>query len=188
MMAAIGLVMAVMLMQQAEPGDQLLVPTFADEPEAPIPPPQATIPVNVPAQIDVHNEMGKKFKLVEAVVLLDAVEVARLRASEGGELERNFRAFQGALPPGQHAVTVTLIFVGRNPGPITYFDNYRFHAESTAAFTVAQEDRRPAAMDVFAREHKGANVPFEKKPELQIAAAPGSSAATAFRALGTPGH
>jgi len=126
--------------------------------------------------VQVHNQMGKKFRLVEASVLLDAVEVARVKAVKDGELERDFRIFDGAVLPGQHAVTVTLVFQGKNQGFFSYMDNYHFRAESTGAFTVNAGDSRPAVIDVIARESGGANVAFEKKPQIEIAAAAGSSA------------
>jgi hypothetical protein len=140
--------------------------------------------VGVPAVVHVHNEMGRRFKLTEAVVLLDAVEVSRVKAPAGAELQNDFLAFEGPVPPGEHAVSVTLIYEGRNNGVIKYMDNYHFRAETTGAFTVAAGDKRPATLDVTARERKGMNVPFEKKLQLDIAASPGSSASATFRMLG----
>jgi len=134
------------------------------------------IVVGAPAYVQVHNEMGKRFRLTEAIVLLDASEVAHVKAVKDGELERDFRAFEGAVPPGEHAVTVTLIFQGRNSGVFNYVKDYHFRAETTGAFTVSAGDHRPATLEVVAREHKGASVPFEKKPQLEIMALPGSSA------------
>jgi hypothetical protein len=140
--------------------------------------------VGVPAVVQVHNQMGKRFKLTEVVVMLDAVEVSRVKAPAGAELQNDFRAFEGPVPPGEHAVSVTLIYEGRNTGVIKYMDNYHFRGESSGAFTVAAGDKRPASLDVIARERKGMNVPFEKKMELDIAASPGSSASATFRMLG----
>lgn len=137
--------------------------------------------VVVPAVVQVHNEMGKRYRLSEAVVLLDGVEVAHVKASPGADLGRDFPAFAGPVSPGQHAVSVTLIYDGRNPGLIKYFDNYHFRAESTGAFTVSADDRRPASIEVVARERKGLNVAFEQKVQLELAAMPGSNATAAFR-------
>src|SRR5690242_1808819 len=67
---------------------------------------QRPIQVGVPAVVEVHNEMGKRFKLTEATVMIDAVEVAHVKAPAGGELEPTFRPFAGPVPPGEHAVTV----------------------------------------------------------------------------------
>jgi hypothetical protein len=142
--------------------------------------------VAVPAMIEVHNEMGKRYRLTEVAVLLDGVEVARVRAPKGAELARDFPAFAGPLPAGEHAVTVTLVYDGRNPGPITYFDDYHFRAESTSAFTVTSDGRGPAKLDVVARERKGMNVPFEKKVELEIAPVAGSSATPVSKAPQVP--
>jgi hypothetical protein len=142
--------------------------------------------VAVPAMIQVHNEMGKRYRLTEVAVVLDAVEVARVKAPKGSELASDFPAFAGPVPPGEHAVTVTLVYEGRNPGPITYFDDYHFRAESASAFTVTSDGRGPARLDVVARERKGMNVAFDKKVELEIAPAPGSSAVPVQKASPTP--
>jgi hypothetical protein len=130
----------------------------------------------VPVLIDVTSEVGRRYKLTEATVLLDGAAVVRLKASPGTELQRNFRVFEGAVPPGEHAVTVALVYDGRNPGFIDYFDNYHFRVESTGAFTVATGEQRPAVIQVVARERAG-NVPFDQKFLVQVVVAPGSGAA-----------
>jgi hypothetical protein len=131
--------------------------------------------VQVPASVDVRSEMGKRFRLVEAVFMLDGAEVSRRTAVKGQELDHRFRAYDGSVRPGQHALTVTLVYEGRNTGPFTYLDNYRYRVEQTYGFTVTSTDR-PAAVEVVARERKGANVPLEQKPTLDITPAAGSSA------------
>ena len=143
-------------------------------------PPPANLPV--PAMVQVHDEMGKRYRLTEVAVLLDAIEVAHVKAPKGAELAHDFPAFAGPVPPGEHAVTVTLVYEGRNPGPITYFDNYHFRAETTSAFTVGGDGHGPAKLDVVARERKGMNVAFDRKVELEITPAAGSSAVPLQRA------
>jgi hypothetical protein len=154
-----------------------------------------TLPVRdgrdgVTGAVDVRNEMGKRFRLTEAILLLDDKEVAHRTAAAGRELEPAFRlwasgdapingservAIDGLLRPGEHAVTVALVYEGRNVGPFTYLDNYKYRAESSFAFTVASGNR-PAAIQVVARERKGANVPPESRPVLTIEPGPASSA------------
>jgi hypothetical protein len=180
--------MAVLLLA-AEPqrGDGGASPTRVDPFETPAPAPVERVPtsatrevrpldVNVPASVDVRSEMGKRFRLVEAIFMLDGAEVAHRTAVKGQELERRFRAYDGSVRPGQHALTVTLVYEGRNTGPFTYLDNYKYRVEQTYGFTVTSTDR-PAAVEVVAHERKGANIPLDQKPTLDIVATPGSSAA-----------
>jgi hypothetical protein len=179
--ALLGAAMAVMTLAQDEaPPDEAKPAPPSGEINVGSPPPRAD--VAVPAMVQVHNEMGKRYRLAEVAVLLDAVEVARVKAPKGAELGRDFPAFAGPVPPGEHAVTVTLIYDGRNPGPITYFDDYHFRVESTTGFKVSGDGDAPAKLDVVARERKGMNVPFDKKVELEIAPAPGSSAVPVLKA------
>jgi hypothetical protein len=178
--AVFAAAMAVMTLAEDEvPPDQTRPAPAPGEIVIGSPPPAN---VAVPAMVQVHNEMSKRYRLTEVVVLLDAVEVARVKAPKGAELAHDFPAFAGPMPSGEHAVTVTLVYDGRNPGPITYFDDYHFRAETTSAFTVTSDGRGPARLDVMARERKGMNVAFDKKVELEIAPAPGSSAVPLQRA------
>ena len=38
------------------------------------------------------------------------------------------------LRRGEHALTATLVFQGRNVGPFSYLGNYRYRVESTYSF------------------------------------------------------
>jgi hypothetical protein len=149
-----------------------------------------------PGSVDVRSEMGKQFRLIEAALVLDGQEVARRTAPQGQELEHTFQlwssgeapvnrservAIDGWLRPGEHALTVRLVFEGRNVGPFNYLENYKYRAESNFAFEVGTGDR-PAAIQVVARERPGRNLPPEQKPFLSIEPAPGSGAIPVVRA------
>ena len=137
-------------------------------------PPAAPANVEVPGTVRVRSELGKRFKLVESVILLDGVTVAQRRADQGHELEREFDAFNGLVTPGAHAMTVTLVYEGRNPGLFSYVDNYRMRVVSSYAFEAAAD--RPAALEVVARERKDGNLPLDKRPFLEVVPASGSGA------------
>jgi hypothetical protein len=128
----------------------------------------------LPASIDLRSDLGKRFRLVESHVVLDGRELSNRVAAPGQELQHSFRAFDGPVSPGPHSLTVTLVYEGRNPGPITYLDEYRFRAQSTADFT-AERGTVPAAIQVLAYERKGATVPLEQRPVIEIKTAPGSN-------------
>jgi hypothetical protein len=143
-----------------------------------------------PGAVEVKSEMGKKFRLTEAVLVLDGQEVARRTAPPGKELERTFRlwasgdapvqrservSIDGLLQPGEHALTVRLVFQGRNVGPFTYVDDYKYRAESGFAFETAP-GAGPATIQVVARERPDPKLPLGVGPSLTIDPAPGSSA------------
>jgi hypothetical protein len=161
--------MVLVLAQPAQKADEIDRPgvdPFERQADPPAAAPRRA-DVNVPAAIEVRNEMGKRFRLVEAVFFLDGAEVARRTAGKGEDFQPAFRAYEGTLRPGAHALTVTLVYEGRNTGPFTYLDNYKYRVESTYAFSVAAADR-PATLSVVAHERPGPNVPLEKKPMLDI--------------------
>jgi hypothetical protein len=131
--------------------------------------------VDVPGTVRVRSELGKRFKLVEATILLDGVPVAQRQARDGQELERSFEAWKGPVTPGAHAMTVTLVYQGRNPAVFSYMDDYRVRAVSSYAFDAAPD--RPAAMEVVARERKDGNLPLDKRTYVEIVPLPGSGVA-----------
>jgi hypothetical protein len=124
--------------------------------------------------VRVRNEMGKRYRLVEMTVALDGEQVGYRRAPDGTELEKDVEAFQGPVTPGRHAVTVILVYEGRNSGLFNYMDDYKFRVQSGYAFDAAAD--RPASIDVVARERKGVTVPVEQKLTLEITPVAGSGA------------
>lgn len=135
------------------------------------PPPAARpAPENgkVPVTIEVKSDLRKLFRFVEARIFLDGNELTRITAPRGQELANNFRAFDAPLGTGRHSITVNLVYQGRNTGPFTYLDDYRYRLESTQEFTV--EAGRPASVEILAHERPGATVPLEEKPTMSIRA------------------
>jgi hypothetical protein len=141
-----------------------------------------------PASVEVRSDMGKRFRLTEAVLVLDGQEVARRTAAKGEELERSFQlwasgrapvngservSIDGLLHSGEHALTVRLTYEGRNVGPIAYLDDIKLHAESMFAFKVGTGDR-PAVLQVVARERADARLPLQAEPVLTVSPQPGS--------------
>jgi hypothetical protein len=133
-------------------------------------------PAQVPASVDVSSQLGKRFRFVEAEVFLDGDALADKTAVGSQELAHSFRAFEGPISPGPHTVTVTLTYAGRNTGPFTYLDEYRYIVTASANFE-ARPGAQPAALDVVASERSGLTVPLEEKPRAEIRSAPNSGVA-----------
>jgi hypothetical protein len=128
---------------------------------------------SVPVRIYIRNDMGKRFRLVEARVALDETEVVHRRSTGRHELERSFSALETAVRPGEHALRATLVYQGRNRGPRSQVENHQVRVQTSYAFDLAAESDT-AAIHVVARERAGANVPLEKKTVLEVMAEPGS--------------
>jgi hypothetical protein len=143
---------------------------------------QIEVPVvSLPARVEVNSTMGKRFKLVEARVVIDGQELGRRVASGGQELEPQFRVFDGEVGPGPHQVTVSLVYEGRNVGIFTYMDDYKVRMQSSAEFTV-QDRAHPAVVQVLAYERSGVTIPIEKRPTMELK--PGVGAPTSVSANG----
>ena len=140
----------------------------------------------VPVRVHVRNEMGRRFRLVEVRVILDGTEVVHQSANGTRELERAFSALESPVMPGEHALTATLIYEGRNTGPFSYLDNYRYKVQTTYPFELDAGDQ-PASLHVVAHERAGANVPLEKKPILEVMTDPGSGVTPSVSVLDTAG-
>jgi hypothetical protein len=127
----------------------------------------------VPVRIDVRNEMSKRFRLVEARVVLDETEVVHQTAASGQELERTFSALETPVRPGEHALTATLVYEGRNRGPFSYLDNYRYKVQTSYPFDL-ESGKQSATIQVLAREKQGINLPLERRPILEVMTGPDS--------------
>jgi hypothetical protein len=137
--------------------------------------PATRMAADVPASIDVTSQLGKRYRFVEADVMIDGVAQAHQEAAKGQELARTLRVFEGPVSPGPHQVTVMLTYAGRNTGPFTYLGDYRYIVNASASFE-AFPGQRPAALDVVAKERTGITVPVEEKPTAEFRTAPNSSA------------
>lgn len=153
------------------------------EEAAPAPRPSLE-PAKLPVAIEVRSDLRKRFRLVEARISLDGHELTRIIAPKGEELASSFRAFDGPLGLGRHAITVALTYQGRNAGPFTYLDDYRYRVESSGEFTV--EMGRVATINVLAYERPGATVPVEEKPTMVIKAVSTAGTAAAPAAPAPP--
>lgn len=125
-------------------------------------------PLSVPLTIDVRNDLGRGFRLIEMQILLDGVPIAHRVAEGTAELAKLFPAYLGVIRTGPHAVSAHFTYLGRNRGPFKYLENYRYNVESSYAFVVREEG--PSALRVVVAERKGPNIPFERKPVIRFEA------------------
>jgi hypothetical protein len=126
----------------------------------------------VPVRIYIRNQMSKRFRLVEARVVLDDIEVVHETARPGQELERSFSALETRVQPGDHTLTATLLYEGRKAGPLADVQPDRFKVQKVHSFSVAANVPEPAPIHLIALERGGAHLPLEKKMVLEVMSAP----------------
>jgi hypothetical protein len=122
-----------------------------------------------PVRVEARNEMGKRFRLVSAVFVMDGIQIANLTAPANQPLDIASKALEVTMNGGQHALTVILTYRGQSVGLFSYLDNYRFRSVATYQFYLEPSEGQPI-IKVLARERPGMFVSLENKPMLDISA------------------
>lgn len=120
------------------------------------------------AVISHKNEMGSTFRLIAVTYAVDGSEIYS-KSDEGGSLDKKkeFEVFNGSITPGNHTISVKMIFRGHGYGIFSYLKGYRFTVRSSHTMT-AGEGRR-TVLTVRAYE-KGNSVTTQMKdrPAIKI--------------------
>jgi hypothetical protein len=100
-------------------------------------------PVNQPPQghaklaIVYRNQMSPLFIPTKYDVAVDGFNVYSKPDPGTGQKEIEF--YRGALPPGQHQVTVSIVMKGNGYGAFSYLKDYKFIAHAGHVFSTADE-------------------------------------------------
>ena len=86
-----------------------------------------------------RNEMGIMYIPVQYIYALDGAEIFA-RADESGKLgeQKEFEVFSGSITPGNHTLTVQMVYQGNGLGVFSYVKGYKFIAKSSHTFTTAE--------------------------------------------------
>jgi hypothetical protein len=86
-----------------------------------------------------RNEMGSTYTLIKYVYALDGTELVA-KTDESGHLGDNqeFEIYNGSIPPGNHTLSVVLVYQGNGYGVFSYLKGYKFTANSTKTFTFTE--------------------------------------------------
>lgn len=116
------------------------------------------------------NEMGSAFRLTRLVYGLDGKEIFS-RAAEDGELDakRSFEVFNGSLAPGNHTLTVTMVYRGHGYGIFTYLKGYRYNVRASHTFTTSEG--RQNVITVRGYEKGDATTELTERPAIEFKAA-----------------
>ncbi len=91
------------------------------------------------AVIMYRNEIGSMYTPVQYVYSLDGNEVWA-KIDESGKLsdQKEFEIFNGSLAPGNHTMSVRMVYVGNGYGVFSYLKGYRFNVVSSRTFTATE--------------------------------------------------
>jgi hypothetical protein len=107
-----------------------------------------------------RNLMGASLRLIKIVYVLDGNVVF---SEEGDKLSqsRDFEAFRRNVSPSEHTVSVIAEFQGNGRGVFSYFDTYRYKAQSSHRFNV--REGATTQLTVTLLEKSGPTTSFENR-------------------------
>lgn len=87
-----------------------------------------------------RNEMGSLYQPIRILYALDGAEVFARADETGKMLENNkeLEVYNGSLLPGNHTVSVTVVYQGNGFGVFSYLKGYKFTVRASHSFTVPE--------------------------------------------------
>lgn len=131
------------------------------------------------AVITHRNEMGSSFALEQVSYSLDGAPIYN-KTDQNGDLEEKeeIELFNGSIVPGNHNLSVFMLYRGNGYGVFSYLKGYTFKIKSSYAFTA--EEGKVTAIEVVGYEKGGITVDLKDRPAVrydvevkQDASAPG---------------
>jgi len=113
------------------------------------------------------NEMGSTFRLIKVVYALDGVQIMN-KVDDTGRLADmpEFDVYNGAIQPGNHTLSVQLVYQGSGFGVFSYLKGYKFKASSSNTFVAA--DGKATQVTVVGYEKGGMTTNMEDKPAVEF--------------------
>ena len=119
------------------------------------------------AVIKHKNEMGSSFRLVKLVYAVDGAQIFS-KADDSGSLDgkRLFQVFNGSIVPGNHTISVQMVFRGHGYGIFSYLKGYRFTVRSSHTFTAGEG--RHTVITVRAYEKGNITTELKDRPAIKF--------------------
>ena len=113
-----------------------------------------------------RNEVGGSFRLVKATFLLDGAPVFNQSDESGSLADRELiTLFDGPVMPGDHTLSVVLVYRGHGYGIFSYLKGYSFKTRSSRTFTV--NEGKMLTLEVVGYEKGGITTPLEERPDVR---------------------
>jgi hypothetical protein len=113
------------------------------------------------------NEMGSSFRLVKLVYAVDGAKIYS-KADDSGNLDakREFEIFNGSIVPGNHTISVQMVFRGHGYGIFSYLRGYKFTVRSSHTFTAGEG--RQNVITVKAYEKGNITTELKDRPAVKF--------------------
>jgi hypothetical protein len=91
------------------------------------------------AVITHRNEMGSMYTPIRYVYSLDGQEIYS-KSDDTGKLvdQKEIEVFNGSITPGNHTLSVQMVYQGNGYGVFSYLKGYKFTAKSSRTFTAPE--------------------------------------------------
>jgi hypothetical protein len=86
-----------------------------------------------------RNEMGSMYTPIRYVYALDGQEIYA-KTDESGKMgdQKEIEVFNGSITPGNHTLSVQMVYQGNGYGVFSYLKGYKFTAKSSRTFTAPE--------------------------------------------------
>jgi hypothetical protein len=113
-----------------------------------------------------RNEMGSSFYLESVAYALDGAPIYT-KSDVDGDLEKReeFEIFNGRVTPGNHQVSVQLVYRGHGYGLFSYLEGYKCRVQSSNAFTA--DPGKVTSIKVVGYEKGGITAELKDRPAVR---------------------
>ena len=113
------------------------------------------------------SEMGDVYRLKEIHYFMDGAPLRQEVDTTGNGLTLKDEEvlFDGALPPGNHQLTVNVVYQGSGYGVFSYLDGYQFKIRSSHTFTA--EEGKEVTVKVVSYEQGNATTELKDRPTIR---------------------
>ena len=113
-----------------------------------------------------RNEMGSSFVLESAAYALDGAPIYT-KVDQEGDLDKReeFEIFNGRIVPGNHQVSVKLVYRGHGYGVFSYLEGYKFKVQSSHTFNA--EAGKVTNIKVVGFEKGGFTTDLKDRPTVR---------------------
>ena len=114
-----------------------------------------------------ENKLGRGYTVESVSYYLDGQgKFSKADPTGGLDEMREFKVFEGAVPPGSHNLTVNLRLRGNGFGIFSYVKNYTFNVQSSTTFTA--EEGKSCKVRVITNERRGIGRSFIERPSVEF--------------------
>lgn len=113
-----------------------------------------------------RNEMGSSFTLEQIQYSLDGAPLFNKTDAEGGlDEQEEIELFNGSIVPGNHNISVFLLYRGNGYGVFSYLKGYTFKIKSSYAFTA--EEGKVTTVKIVGYEQGGFTTDLKDRPAVR---------------------